>query len=102
MLRYSLTRKGFQRGANLWRELAHAARAAGQTQVAFTSTRGHSAYSDCELSSEFDARSLNAFGEPLRSHAGNRLFTRCINGKNNHRVGTGKRDREFVHQVRGA
>ena len=92
MLRCSSTGKSFQCGENLRGKLAHAARAESENQVAFASAGGHSAYSDCELSRKFDARSLNAFGEALRGHAGNGIFAGCINRQNNYCVGAAKRD----------
>src|SRR5580698_8049003 len=100
MLRCSSTWKSLQGGENLGRKLAHAAGAERQNQVAFASAGGHDAYRDRELSREFDARSLNAFGETLRGHAGNRLLAGCVNRQDNYRVSVCECARKFVQKIK--
>ena len=45
---------------------------------------------------------LNAFGEPLRGHAGNGLFARRIDGQDDHRVGVCECTTELIQKVKSA
>ncbi len=45
---------------------------------------------------------LNALGEPLRRHAGNRLLAGRVDGQHDHRVGVAKCASELVQKISGA
>src|ERR1035441_4768744 len=92
----------FQRRQNLRSQLAHAAGAKGEDQVAFADFGGNQLDSNGKLRGKVNCWPLNAAGQPLRRHARNGVLAGGVDGQHDHGVRVGERATELLQKIKGS
>src|ERR1035437_5183484 len=92
----------FQRGQDLRGQLAHAASAEGEDEVALADFGGDQLDGGRKLRGKVHLRPLDAAGQPLRRHAGDGLLAGGVDGQDDDGVCISKCATELVEEVQGA